>query len=67
MDIEVDGHGVIWVASTEGLFIGTDEGLHTLTAPMVPAARGPLGEVCILGSGPELSANDLRRVESAEP
>lgn len=51
MDIEVDGHGVIWVASTEGLFIGTDEGLHTLTAPMVPAARGPLGEVCILGSG----------------
>lgn len=67
MDIEVDGHGVIWVASTEGLFIGTDEGLHTLTAPMVPAARGPLGEVCILGSGPELSANDLRRVESAGP
>ncbi len=62
MEVAVDAHRTVWIASTAGLFVATDAGLHTLAVPPLAAAQPNIREVCILGSGPELTAADLRPV-----
>lgn len=60
--MEIDGHGTIWIGSTSGVFVGTDEGLHTLAAAPVDAVARDVRDLCVLGSGPALSAEALRPV-----
>lgn len=62
IDIDVDSHGNVWIASTAGLFVGNEDGLHTLAATAIPAAAAPIREVRVLGAGPSLTAADLRPV-----